>query len=430
MTARPLRYAMVGGGPDAFIGQVHRTAARMDGHWRLVAGAFSSDPGKSAEQGRSLGLDPERVYGSWAGMLEAEAARRDGADAVVIVTPNHLHHPVAKAALEAGFHVICDKPLTLTVEEAEELCQLSGERDRVFCVTYNYTGYPLVKEARARVRSGALGDIRKVIVEYSQGWLSTLLEAEGHKQAEWRADPERAGVAAALGDIGVHAHNLMEYVTGLRVDGLLADLGTVVEGRRLEDDANLLLRLGDGGAGEGGAAAGDGAASGHPPATGIRGVMMVSQIAWGERNHLRLRVYGSEGSLDWCQERPNDLRIVDADGVERILHRGGEGLVAPVPEALRLPPGHPEGFLEAFANVYAGAARAIRAHGSTGASGEGRGQGAGSPDRDVAPTTPRLDFPSVQDGARGIHFVHAAVRSSREGGWVDARYEPPGAPDR
>lgn len=411
---RLLRYAMVGGGPDAFIGQVHRTAARMDGHWQLVAGAFSSHPEKSTEQGGALGLDPARVYGSWREMLVAEAERRDGPDgaagadgpldAVVIVTPNHLHHPVAKAALEAGFHVICDKPLTLTVEEAEELCSLTGEGDRVFCVTYNYTGYPLVKEARARIAEGTLGELRKVVVEYSQGWLSTLLEAQGHKQAEWRADPERAGVAAALGDIGVHAHNLLEYVTGLRVEAVLADLGTVVEGRRLEDDANLLLRLGRAGAQPGG-----GVEAGSPPTSGVRGVMMVSQVAWGERNHLRLRVYGSRGALDWCQERPNDLRVVDADGVERTLHRAGEGLVAPVPGALRLPPGHPEGFLEAFANVYAGAARAIRAR---------------------VPASGALDVPTVQDGARGIRFVHDAVRSSLEGGWVDARYEPPGTQGR
>lgn len=385
--ANPVRYGMVGGGPGAFIGEVHRMAARLDGRFRLVAGAFSSDADRSAEQGRVLGLDPDRAYRSWSEMAASEAARSTAGDgeameAVVIVTPNHLHHPVAKAFLEAGFHVICDKPLALTVEEAEELCHLARERERAFCVTYNYTGYPMVKEARARVASGALGEIRKVIVEYSQGWLSTLLEAEGHKQAEWRADPERAGVAAALGDIGVHAHNLAEYVTGRRVTRLFADLGTVVDGRTLEDDANLLLRM----EGE------------------VRGLLVASQISFGERNPLRLRVYGSDGALDWCQEHPNDLRILESDGSERILHTGGPRTTAASAEATRLPPGHPEGFIEAFANVYRGAAAAIRSGSPSGA----------------------LDHPTVQDGARGVHFVHAAVRSSREGRWVDAAYEPPG----
>ena len=393
----PVRYGMVGGGPGAFIGGVHRMAARLDDRFELVAGAFSSDAERSAAQGRELGLDAERVHGSWTDLLTAEAAvpgeRR--MEAVVIVTPNHLHHPVAKAALEAGFHVICDKPLTLTVEEADELCRLTEEHDRVFCVTHNYTGYPLVKEARERVRAGALGEIRKVVVEYSQGWLSTLLEAEGQKQAAWRSDPAKAGISSALGDIGTHAHNLAEYVTGKRVTHLFADLGTVVEGRRMEDDAVLLLRLGEA-PGDGSDAGGRGmeSASRHAPG-GIRGVLMASQIALGERNHLRLRVYGSEGTLDWCQETPNDLRLVEADGTDRILHTGGEGLSQAAAAHTRLPAGHPEGFIEAFANLYRGAAAAMRGHG-------------GGP----------FDFPTVEDGARGVRFVHAAVRSGEEGGWV------------
>ncbi|MEJ2541655.1 MAG: Gfo/Idh/MocA family oxidoreductase [Gemmatimonadota bacterium] len=399
---QPVRYGMVGGGPGAFIGGVHRMAAALDGRFTLVAGAFSSDPERSATQGRELGLDPERVYASWSELLDLEAARPAGErmEAVVIVTPNHLHHPVAKASLEAGFHVVCDKPLTLTVPEAEELCRLTAEHDRVFCVTHNYTGYPLVKEARARVRVGALGELRKVVVEYSQGWLSTLLEAEGQKQAEWRADPARAGVSSALGDIGTHAHNLAEYVTGERVTALFADLGSVVAGRRMEDDATVLLRLGGGRDG----ASPDPRPGDTPP--GIRGVLMASQVSLGERNHLRLRVYGSEGSLDWCQETPNDLRILDADGAERILHTGGEGLSEAARAHTRLPAGHPEGFIEAFANLYRNVAGTIRAG--------------------AAPPPFARDFPSVQDGARGVHFIHAAVESGRTRRWIDTAYKPPG----
>ncbi|HSM06333.1 MAG TPA: Gfo/Idh/MocA family oxidoreductase [Longimicrobiales bacterium] len=412
----PLRYGMVGGGPGAFIGGVHRMAAALDGEYRLVAGAFSSTAGRSAVQGRELGLDPDRVHGSFEELIEAESALPpdERIEVVSIVTPNHLHHPAARAALEAGFHVVCDKPLTLTVEEAEDLCRLAAEHDRVFCVTHNYTGYPLVKEARELVRSGALGEVRKVVVEYSQGWLSTLLESEGHKQAEWRSDPAKAGISSALGDIGTHAHNLAEYVTGERVTAIFADLGSVVEGRTLEDDATLLLRLGGDSTrdaprtGGGGADGPDASRSGAPP--GIRGVLIASQVSLGERNHLRLRVYGSEGALDWCQEDPNDLRLVDADGTERILHTGSGALSEAATAHTRLPGGHPEGFIEAFANLYRNVARNIRAR----ESGE-------------APLPFATDFPSVQDGARGVHFLHAAVRSGREGRWVDATYDPPGA---
>lgn len=385
----PLRYGMVGGGPGAFIGGVHRMAARLDGEFTLVAGAFSADAAKSAAQGAELGLSPGRVHGSWEAMVRAESALPKGEriQAVSIVTPNHLHHPVAKAFLEAGIHVLCDKPLTLTVEEAEELCRLAGQHDRVFCVTHNYTGYPLVKEARARIAAGAIGEVRRVVVEYSQGWLATLLEAEDHKQASWRADPAKAGISSALGDIGSHAHNLAEYVTGLRVTRLCADLGTVVPGRTLEDDASIFLRMGD----------------------GVRGLLHCSQISLGERNHLRLRVYGTEGALDWCQEDPNDLRILDANGTETFVHTGGGDLSEAAQAHTRLPGGHPEGFIEAFANLYRNAARAIWS-------------------RDAGePHDPLYDFPSVQDGARGVHFIHTAVASSRAGEWVDATYDPPGA---
>ena len=376
---------MVGGGPGAFIGAVHRMAAQLDGGYELVAGAFSADAHRSATTGVELGLDPSRVHGSFVDLAAAENAlpadRR--AEIVVIVTPNHLHYPVAKLFLEHGLHVICDKPLTHTVEEAEELCRLAAERDLIFAVTHNYTGYPMVKEARARIRAGELGELRKVVVEYSQGWLRTLLEAEGQKQAEWRADPARAGVSSALGDIGSHAHTLVRHVTGLEVRRLFADLGSVVDGRVLEDDATVLMEL------EG----------------GVRCLLFASQIATGERNHLRLRVYGADRALDWSQENPERLRLVEPDGTERILYRGGEELSAEARAATRLPAGHPEGFIEAFANIY----RAVSAQ-------------LGGP-VDSAPG----DFPTVQDGAHGVHFIHRAVESHARGAWVDATYSPPGA---
>lgn len=387
-TVRPLRLGQVGGGPGAFIGSVHRMAARLDGDFDLVAGAFSSDPTKSRETGNALGLDPARVYASYEEMAQREAALDDGEriHAVSIVTPNHLHFPVARTFLEHGFHVICDKPLTTTVADAEALCRLAEEQGVVFAVTHNYAGYPMVKEARALVAEGRLGTLRKVVVEYSQGWLRTLLESEGQKQAEWRADPERAGVSSALGDIGSHAHHLVRYVTGLEVTRLFADLGRVVPGRVLEDDAVVLLAL-------------DG---------GVRTVLMASQIATGERNHLRLRVYGADGALDWCQESPNRLRLVEPDGSERIVYRAAGAASQAAECATRLPGGHPEGFIEAFANVYCGAAAAIRAR--------------------VAGASPEalIDFPDVRDGARGVHFIHKAVESHGLGSWVDAAYSPPG----
>jgi predicted dehydrogenase len=379
-----VRYGMVGGGPSAFIGAVHRMGAALDGEYELVAGAFSADPASSREMGGGLGLDPSRVYGSYAEMAAEEAARpeEDRIEAVSIVTPNHLHHTVARAFLERGIHVICDKPLTTTIADAEDLCRLAAERDCRFAVTYNYTGYPMVKEARERVRARELGDVRKVIVEYSQGWLATLLEAQGQKQAEWRGDPERAGPSSALADIGSHAHNLVRYVTGLEVNRLFADLGTVVEGRTMEDDAVVILEL------EGGA----------------RGLLFASQAATGERNHLRLRVYGSEGGLDWSQEDPNRLRLIETDGSERVVFRGAGATSAASAAATRLPGGHPEGFIEAFANIYRAVASAVRGE----------------------EAVPGSDYPTVQDGARSVHFIAKALESGAAGTWVDATYTPPG----
>ena len=379
---------MVGGGPGAFIGEVHRKAAALDGGTELVAGTFSSDPARSREQGALLHLEPDRVYASYGEMAEREAAlpadRR--IDFVSIVTPNHLHYEVARAFLESGFHVICDKPMTRTLEEAESLCRLVAERDSVFALTHNYTGYPMVKQARAMVRDGVLGTIRRVVVEYSQGWLSTRLEAEGHRQAEWRTDPARAGVAGALGDIGSHAENLARYVTGLEIESLCADLTSFVEGRPLEDDASLLLRF----------------------RGGARGTLSASQVSVGEENGLSLRVYGTRAALAWRQEAPERLRVLHPDGPEEIWKRGNPYLAPETIRASRLPPGHPEGFIEAFANIYANAARVIAARA------EGR-----------APDALDLDFPTVGDGARGVHFLHRAVESGRTGGWVDASYAPP-----
>ena len=377
---------MVGGGPGAFIGQVHRMAAALDGGYQLIAGAFSSDPAKSQETARDLGLDPSRAYDSYEEMAESEYALPEGdrIELVSIVTPNHLHHDVASTFLRKGVHVICDKPLTTSVEDAEDLCDLADRYSCLFAVTHSYTGYPIVKEARERVRAGELGEIRKVLVEYNQGWLSTPLETEGHKQAEWRTDPDRAGISSALGDIGSHAHNLVRYVTGLEVQRLFADLGTVVDGRKLEDDATVLLEL------EG----------------GIRGVLSVSQISTGERNNLRLRIYGSSRGLDWSQEDPNRLRLMESDGSERIIYRAAGTTSERAQAHTRLPGGHPEGLIEAFANIYRNVASSLSSDGA------------------VRPFAD--DFPTVQDGAHGVYFVHKALESYGLGGWVDASYSPPG----
>ena len=381
---------MVGGGPGSFIGEVHLMAASLDGQAHLVAGAFSSDPAKSKTKGHELGLDPNRIYGTYQEMAQAEAAREDGIDFVVIVTPNHLHFDIARVFLEAGFHVVCDKPLTTTLEDAEELCRVVAEGRSVFVVTHNYTGYPMIKEARQLVREGRLGRIRRIQVEYIQGWLSTPLEQTGQRQAVWRTNPTQAGIAGALGDIGTHAHNLARYVTGLEVEELYADLTTFVEGRELDDDASLLLRWSD----------------------GARGTLIASQIAYGEENGLTLRVYGTEGSIAWRQEEPETL-MLKIDDITTISRRGTAELSEMAQRYSRLPPGHPEGFIEGFANLYQNAVRTIEA------------QKAGD-----HPSIADLDFPTVWDGARGVHLIERALESTRLGGWVDARYTPPQEPSQ
>lgn len=385
-----LRFGMVGGGPGSFIGEVHLMAASLDGQAQLVAGAFSSDPAKSKTRGHELGLDPNRIYGTYQEMAQAEAAREDGIDFVVIVTPNHLHFDIARVFLEAEFHVVCDKPLTTTLEDAEELCRVVAEGRSVFVVTHNYTGYPMIKEARQLVREGRLGRVRRIQVEYIQGWLSTPLEQTGQRQAVWRTNPTQAGIAGALGDIGTHAHNLARYVTGLEVEELYADLTTFVEGRELDDDASLLLRWSD----------------------GARGTLIASQIAYGEENGLTLRVYGTEGSIAWRQEEPETL-MLKIDNMTTISRRGTAELSEMAQHCSRLPPGHPEGFIEGFANLYQNAVRTIEARKAGG-----------------HPATTDLDFPTVWDGARGVHFIERALESTRLGGWVDARYTPPQEPSQ
>ncbi len=379
--ARPLKLGMVGGGKGAFIGAVHRTAARLDGTWKLVAGALSSSPDKAKESGKELGLPDDRNYSSWEEMLAAESARPDSEriDAVSIVTPNHVHYSVAKAFVEAGFNVICDKPLVIDSTQANDLIAAVEKAGVVFGVTYNYTGYPMVKQARQMVAEGQLGEIRKVIVEYNQGWLATKLEEEGVKQAEWRTDPERSGAGGAIGDIGSHAENLVATITGLELSAICADLTTFVPGRSLDDDANVLLRF----------------------AGGAKGILTVSQIEIGEENDLKIRVYGNKGSLTWRQEDPNYLHWKTLDGPAQILSRANEYLGEAAKAHTRIPAGHPEAFIEAFANVYGNIAAAIRG------------------DDDA-------DYPTVYEGARGVHFIERTVASSKsDDKWTDAHWSRP-----
>lgn len=365
----------VGGSLDAFIGAVHRRAAVFDHEIELIAGCFSQSPEKSKATGRALYLADERVYSSFAEMILMEKERPEGdrIDFVSIVTPNHLHFAPAKLALENGFHVICDKPMTLNLAEAKELAAIVEKSGLVFALTHNYTGYPMVKQARAMVRDGVLGPLRKVVVEYPQGWLSTAEEHNDYKQAIWRTDPARSGAAGCMGDIGTHAENLAEYVTGLKISELCADLSTFVPGRQLDDDGNVLLRF----------------------AGGAKGVLHASQISNGEENALKIYVYGELGGLEWHQMEPNTLIYKTQEG--RQILRPGKGNLSPEANAHgRMPAGHPEGFFEAFANLYRNFAYAIRAHAA--------GQ---------APN-PLYDFPTAKDGVRGLAFIDTVIASSQD----------------
>ncbi len=375
--SRKIRYGMIGGGRGAFIGAVHRIAANMDGQVELVAGAFSSDPERSRASGADLFLSPSRCYGSFAELIQSEAAlpADQRIDFISIVTPNHLHFPPAKMALEHGFHVLSDKPATFDLAEAKELKELVKKSGLLYGLTHNYTGYPMVKEARSLVAGGKLGKIRKVVVEYPQGWLATRIEASGQKQAAWRTDPKKSGAAGCIGDIGTHAENLAEYITGLQISELAADLTAFVKGRKLDDDGNVLLRF------KGGA----------------KGILHSSQISVGEENNLNIRVYGELGGLEWHQKEPNTLLVKWPDQPMQVYRTANGYLCEAAKAAGRTPPSHPEGYLEAFANIYRNFAGAIRA----------RQEG-----RKLAKGDLINDFPKIEDGVRGMAFIEAVVASA------------------
>lgn len=373
-----IRLGMVGGGNDAFIGGVHRIAARIDDRFELVAGALSSTPEKSAASAEALGI--ARSYGSFTEMAKAEAARDDGIEAVSIVTPNHVHAAAAQAFLAQGIHVICDKPLTSTLEDAATLQQAVDDSDALFILTHNYTGYPMIRQARAMVGAGDLGDLRIVQAEYPQDWLTSPMETEGLKQAEWRTDPKRSGAGGSVGDIGTHAHNLACFVSGLSVERLAADLQAFGAGRSLDDNAHVMLRF----------------------TGGARGMLWCSQVAPGHENGLKLRLYGSAGGLEWSQEDPNYLWFTPHGEPKRLITRGGAGSGEAAAAVSRIPPGHPEGYLEGFATIYAEAADAIRSV-----------QGGG------ARTAAMGVLPGIAEGMAGMAFIDACVRSSKaDAGWV------------
>ncbi|MBS3776496.1 MAG: Gfo/Idh/MocA family oxidoreductase [Bacteroidales bacterium] len=375
---RKIRMGMVGGGKDAFIGAVHRSAAALDGKIELVCGAFSSSPEKSKASGKELFLPDDRVYGSYEEMIEKEKSLPEGErmDFVSIVTPNYMHFPPAKMALENGFHVVCDKPMTYNLNEAKKLEKLVNETGLLFALTHNYTGYPMVKQARDMVKGGKIGKIRKIVVEYPQGWLAEKLEETGQKQASWRMDPKKAGIASCMGDIGTHAENLSEFITGLKISEMCADLHSFVKGRALEDDGNILLKFD----------------------SGASGVLHASQISVGEENNLNIRVYGETGGLEWRQQDPNTLVLKYNDRPMEV-YRTGAGFDFLSENALvhtRVPAGHPEGFIEAFANIYRNFALTL------GSKLEGK-----EPDPKFA------DFPTVHDGVRGMAFLESTVESSK-----------------
>lgn len=383
MTLQPrLKFGMIGGGLGSFVGGIHRHAATVDGKAELVAGAFASTPERAIAAGDQFGLRSDRNYGSWQEMLATESRRpaADRLDFVCIVTPNHVHFEPTLAFIEAGFNVIVDKPLVHTSVQAQALIAAAERHDVLGGVTYNYTGYPLVKEARDWVRSGKLGTLRRVVVEYPQGWLSEPLERQGNRQAEWRTDPVRTGLAGAIGDIGTHAENLAAYITGLSLESLCADVTTAVAGRLVDDDASILLRY----------------------AHNVRGVLWVSQVATGEGNGLNIRVYGTAGHLQWNQEQANYLRFSPAEGAVQIFQRGQAGLSVAAQRATRLPSGLQEAYLEAFANIYLNYCDTVIARR------EGRD-----------PTALELDFPTLVDGARGVKFIEKAIESGKaEQKWI------------
>ena len=378
---RRIRLGMVGGGPGAFIGAVHRIAARMDDHYELVAAALSSDAARSRSAAQDLHIAPDRAYGSYTEMAAAEARRPDRIEAVSIVTPNNMHYPMAKTFLEAGFHVICDKPMTTTLQEALDLAAIVHRTGLIFVLTHNYTGYPMVRQARQMVADGQLGKIRVVQVEYAQDWLATPLEQTGQKQAAWRTDPARSGGGGSLGDIGTHAYNIAHFVTGLHCREIAADVSIFVPGRRLDDNVQLLLRFTE----------------------GAKGALWASQVATGNANNLRLRVYGEKAGLEWHQEDPNDLQFTRLGEAPETIRRPGPGGNSPAAHASRIPAGHPEGYLEAFAQLYTDLAEQIYARR------EGR-----------SPSLTSLLVPNVDDGVEGMRFIAATLESGRRNAaWID-----------
>ena len=370
---RKLRLGMIGGGEGAYIGNIHRIASRLDGVWDLVAGAFDVDPEKGRAFALSLGMDSDRAYGDYSALIAGEKDRTDRVDAVAICTPNFTHYPIAKALIEAGFDVICEKPLTATLEDAIALEELARSSGRFVGVTYTYSGYPMVHEARVRIAAGELGKIRTVQVEYPLEWMATAIETEGNAQAAWRTDPQKNGRGGSIGDIGTHAYHLAGFVTGLKLQSLTADLATFVGGRALDDNAHVMMRY------EGGA----------------RGLLWSSQVALGNSNGVRLRVFGEKGSFQWFQEQPNELVYQPLGGRTQVIKRGSDELSIEAKVRMRTPPGHPEGYLEAFANLYVGFAEAIQARR------DGR-----------EPTAVGQNIPNAYDGLKGVAFVDAVVDSA------------------
>ncbi len=373
---RKLRMGMVGGGRGAFIGGVHRMAAALDGQIELVCGAFSSSPERSKASAEDFFIAPDRAYANFEEMImvEKELPEDVRMDFVSIVTPNHVHFAPAKMALENGFHVICDKPLCFDMEEAHALKKVVADTGMIFALTHNYTGYPMVKQGRQMIKHGDIGTVRKVVVEYPQGWLSTKVEDTDSKQAAWRTDPKRSGIAGAMGDIGTHAENLAEYMTGLQIKELCADISTFVDGRLLDDDGSILLRFNN----------------------GAKGILSASQVAAGEENNLNIRIYGTKAGLEWHQMEPNTLLFKQLEGPVKIIRTGVGPLYPEAEHAARIPAGHPEGYLEAFANVYRNFAHCVhaRAHGEE-------------------PDPIRCDFPTVDDGVRGMQFIYSAIASGK-----------------
>ncbi|HYG03278.1 MAG TPA: Gfo/Idh/MocA family oxidoreductase [Chryseosolibacter sp.] len=373
---RKLRMGMVGGGLTSFIGPVHRKAAGIDGEIELVCGAFSINPQESKETGQSLYLDPRRVYATYQEMFEKENAlpADQRMDFVSVVTPNHVHFGPSKLALESGFHVLVEKPIAFSIEEAKELQKLVSKTGLLLGLTHTYTGYPLVKEARQIIKSGKIGKVRKVYVEYPQGWLSTLLEGAGNAQASWRTDPKQSGLGGAIGDIGTHAANLAEYVTGAKITEICAMLNAVVKGRMLDDDSSMLLKF----------------------SNGASGVLLATQVAAGEENNLNIRVYGEKGGIEWRQMEPNTLLLKWLDRPTEVIRAGQQYLSAEAKAFTRTPAGHPEGYLEAFANIYRAFTKAVRDY---------------KPGKKI--NAAKYDFPDVEDGVRGMNFVKTAVKSAQ-----------------